>query len=103
MRQNQNLMYLFHMLYNQIYVIFRTYIAGDDDYNYKISVCQQNSVYDVAIQQRGKKWKKDKPWVIIGKYSNAHVTGGSKYWDLFVCTIKVWNSIYPRGGDPAVD
>lgn len=54
------------------------YYTQDDDYNYKIAICQKNRADDTAVQQLGKKWK-DKKWVTIGRYSSAHVTGGTDW------------------------
>ena len=53
------------------------YYTQDDDYNYKIAICQKNQLDDTAVQQLGRKWKSN-VWVTIGRYSGAHVTGGSK-------------------------
>ena len=56
----------------------RMYYTEDDEYKYKIAICQKNKLEDTAIQQLGKKWSKGKQWVTLGKYDGAHVTGGSK-------------------------
>jgi len=55
------------------------YYADDPDYKYKISICQKNSLEDTAVQQFGKKWPENKPWVVVGRYKNAHVTGGTNW------------------------
>ena len=65
----------------QFFVFPSMYYTADDDYKYKISICQKNPLEDTAVQQFGKKWPENKPWVVVGRYKNAHVTGGSKYWD----------------------
>jgi len=65
----------------RFFVFSSIYYADDPDYKYKISICQKNSLEDTAVQQFGKKWPENKPWVVVGRYKNAHVTGGSKYWD----------------------
>jgi len=64
----------------QFFVFYRIYYTDDEDYKYKISICRKNTLEDTAVQQFGKKWPKNKRWVVVGRYGNAHVTGGSKCW-----------------------
>lgn len=52
------------------------YYAEDEDYKYKIAICNRNPLELVAVQQMGKNWK-DKNWLTVGKYPGAQVTGGS--------------------------
>ena len=63
-----------------IYIFCSIYYTDDDEYKYKIEICQK-SLESVAVQQWGKKWTSDKSWVNVGTYDGAHVTGGSKYND----------------------
>ena len=56
----------------------RIYYTDDDDYKYKIAICQKETREDTAVQQLGKQWPEGTPWVTVGKYYGAHVTGGSK-------------------------
>ncbi|XP_068700448.1 cation-dependent mannose-6-phosphate receptor-like [Montipora foliosa] len=55
------------------------YYANDDDYKYKIAVCQRNTLEQAAVQQMGLKWKPDRGWLTVGTYPNAHVTGGTDW------------------------
>ena len=78
------------------------YYANDDDYKYKIAVCQSNTLEQAAVQQMGLKWKPDRGWLTVGTYKKAHVTGGSKYMYNVKCCIaglKKVNTIYstPQG------
>lgn len=53
------------------------YYTEDDDYKYKIEICQK-SIEIAAVQQLGKKWK-DQTWLNVGTYNGAHVTGGTDW------------------------
>ncbi|XP_068753486.1 cation-dependent mannose-6-phosphate receptor-like [Montipora capricornis] len=55
------------------------YYANDDDYKYKIAVCQRNTLQQAAVQQMGLKWKPDRGWLTVGTYKKAHVTGGTNW------------------------
>ena len=62
----------------KLFFFFRVYYAEDDEYKYKITICQTNPLEPNAVQQMGKKWKSRKDWLTVGTYRGAQVTGGSK-------------------------
>ncbi|KAK2556562.1 hypothetical protein P5673_021475 [Acropora cervicornis] len=56
----------------------KVYYAKDDEYKYKIAICQMNRLEPNAVQQMGNKWKPGTPWLPVGRYDGAQVIGGSK-------------------------
>lgn len=57
----------------------KVYYAEDDEYKYKITICQTNPLEPTAVQQMGKKWKPGKDWLTVGTYRGAQVTGGTDW------------------------
>lgn len=57
----------------------KAYYAEDDEYQYKITICQINPLEPTAVQQLGKKWKSGKLWLTVGRYEGAQVTGGTDW------------------------
>lgn len=55
-----------------------TYTASDEEYGYKITICQKDTGDDRAVQQHGVKWP-DSKWITVGQYNGAHVTGGTDW------------------------
>lgn len=76
--ETQNCIISFSNLFLNCSLFFRLYYAEDDDYKYKIAICQINHLESNAVQQMGKKWKPDTPWLPVGTYDKAQVAGGSK-------------------------
>ena len=62
----------------KLFFFFRVYYAEDDEYKYKIAICQINPLETTAVQQMGKKWKPGTAWLPVGRYFRVQVTGGSK-------------------------
>lgn len=78
MYSNQNCIISVSNLLLNCSFFFRVYYAEDDEYKYKITICQTNPLEPTAVQQMGKKWKPGKDWLTVGTYRGAQVTGGSK-------------------------
>lgn len=63
----------------QKFATAKLYYAEDDDYKYKIAICQINHLESNAVQQMGKKWKPETPWLPVGTYDKAQVAGGTDW------------------------
>ncbi|XP_015772031.1 PREDICTED: cation-dependent mannose-6-phosphate receptor-like [Acropora digitifera] len=57
----------------------KLYYVEDDEYKYKIAICPINPLEPTAVVQLGKKWKPYTPWLPVGRYDGAQVTGGTDW------------------------